>query len=62
MEDKAFLKLIGDLTTVSNLQKNQILNTSSNDYINIEEISFITSINRTLFTTDSRKKSCELIV
>lgn len=55
MTDEALSRIIFNLETVGKLQRNQVLNTCS-EYINIDDISYSTTITRTL-TGDSRDKS-----
>lgn len=55
MTDEALSRIIFNLETVGKLQRNQVLNTCS-EYVNIDDISYSTSLTRTL-TGDSRDKS-----
>lgn len=55
MTDEALSRIVFNLETVGKLQRNQVLNTCS-EYINIDDISYSTSLTRTL-TGDSRDKS-----
>ncbi len=55
MTDEALSRIVFNLETIGKLQRNQVLNTCS-EYVNIDDISYSTTITRTL-TRDSREKS-----